>query len=166
MTNEQSLHLCKVSRTLVYAGEYFMVECAVRENGSSPAQDMLTQLQLGMVDVPDFPPPDDAQTKFYTDLLTFIQEVADGYEPRNGSLNYLQDGIWEFKRETIRITFYDADGAGNSHGHQNRIFLAHYFYPILRLGHSFVKTTEKTSPHDLQETFNVRKEDLNHDRTN
>jgi hypothetical protein len=164
MTEKNTLQKSKVSRTLIYVGTHFSIECAIRQDGSSPALNMLRQLALGMVEIPEFPPPDSAQSFFLTDLLIFIKDIADGYQPRNGAMNYLTEGIWELKRETIRITFYDTDGTGRFHGHQNRDFLGDEFYPIFRLGHSFVKRTAKTSEDDIQLALRTRNEDIEYDK--
>ena len=164
MTEKTTLHLSKVSRTLIYVGTHFAIECAIRKDGSSPALGMLNQLAQGMVEIPDFPPPDSLQTSFLTDMMLFLKEIADGYQPREGALNYLTEGIWELKRETIRITFYDTDGAGKFHGHQHKSFLEAQFYPILRLGHSFVKQSAKTSQEDIYQALATRTEDIDHDK--
>ena len=164
MEEIDTLHLSKVSRTLIYVGTHFAIEGAIRKDGSSPAINMLKQLALGMVNIPDIPPPDSAQTSFLTDIMIFIKEIADGYQPRQGALNYLTEGIWELKRETIRITFYDTDGAGRFHGHQHEKFLEAQFYPILRLGHSFVKDSAKTSREDIYHALQTRKEDISYDK--
>lgn len=164
MSEKSTLHLSKVSRTLIYVGTHFAIECAIRKDGSSPAMAMLNELARGSVEIPDFPPPDAAQPSFLTDLMVFIKEIADGFQPRSGALNYLTEGIWELKRETIRITFYDTDGAGNFHGHQHKRFLETQFYPILRLGHSFVKQSAKTSQEDIHLALLTRKEDIDNDK--
>lgn len=164
MDDFNTLHISKVSRTLIYVGTHYSIECATRKDGSSPALSMLKQLAQGMVRIPDIPPPDTAQTAFLTDIMIFIKDIADGYQPRNGALNYLTQGIWELKRETIRITFYDTDGLGNSHTHSSREFLNVEFYPILRLGHSFVKHSSKTSHEDINQALLTRKEDIDYDK--
>ena len=164
MDELNTLQIGKVSRTLIYVGSHFAIECAIRKDGSSPAMRMFDQLAQGRVNIPDVPPPDSAQPSFLTDLMIFIKEIADGYLPRSGALNYLTEGLWELKRETIRITFYDTDGAGNFHGHQHKRFLEDQFYPILRLGHSFVKQSEKTSQEDLYQALLTRKEDIHYDK--
>jgi hypothetical protein len=164
MDELDTLHLGKVSRTLIYVGTHFSIECAVRKDGSSPALGMLNQLARGMVEIPDIPPPDSAQASFLTDMMLFVKEIANGYQPRQGALNYLTEGIWELKRETIRITFYDTDGAGKFHAHQHKRFLEAQFFPILRLGHSFVKQSAKTSQEDIQQALLTRKEDLDYDK--
>ena len=164
MSEKTTLHLSKVSRTLIYVGTHFAIECAIRKDGTSPAMRMLNQLAQARVEIPDFPPLDTAQPLFLTDLMIFIKEIADGYLPRSGALNYLTEGVWELKRETIRITFYDTDGAGNFHGHQRKSFLEDQFYPILRLGHSFVKQSAKTSQEDINLALLTRKEDIDYDK--
>lgn len=164
MDEVETLHLSKVSRTLIYVGTHFSIECAIRQDGSSPALTMLKQLAQGMVKIPDIPPPDLAQTAFLTDLMVFIKDIANGYEPRTGALNYLTEGMWELKRETIRMTFYDTDGFGKFHTRSNRNFLDVDFYPILRLGHSFVKNSAKTSAEDIRLALQTRTEDVQYDK--
>lgn len=164
MDDLDTLQISKVSRTLIYVGTHFAIECAIRKDGSSPAMRMFDQLANSRVNIPDVPPPDTAQPSFLTDLLIFIKEIADGYMPRSGALNYLTEGIWELKRETIRITFYDTDGSGNFHGHQHMRFLEDQFYSILRLGHSFVKQSAKTSEEDIFQAIQTRKEDIDYDK--
>ena len=108
--------MSKVSRRVIYEGEYFTIECAVRSDGSSPAKDMLDFLASGLVEIPGFPPPDDMQVLLLEDFIMFMKDIGEGYRPRAGALNYLRDGIWELKRDSVRITFFDADGHGGSHG--------------------------------------------------
>jgi hypothetical protein len=164
MDELNTLQIRKVSRTLIYVGTHFAIECAIRKDGSSPAMRMFDQLANSRVEIPDVPPPDAAQPSFLTDLMIFIKEIADGYMPRAGALNYLTEGIWELKRETIRITFYDTDGSGNFHGHQHKRFLEDQFYSILRLGHSFVKQSARTSQEDIFQALQTRKEDIDYDK--
>lgn len=164
MDELNTLQIGKVSRTLIYVGTHFAIECAIRKDGSSPAMRMFDQLANSRVEIPDVPPPDTAQPSFLTNLMIFIKEIADGYMPRAGALNYLTEGIWELKRETIRITFYDTDGSGNFHGHQHKRFLEDQFYSILRLGHSFVKQSARTSQEDIFQALQTRKEDIDYDK--
>jgi hypothetical protein len=164
MDELNTLQIRKVSRTLIYVGTHFAIECAIRKDGSSPAMRMFDQLANSRVEIPDVPPPDTAQPSFLTNLMIFIKEIADGYMPRAGALNYLTEGIWELKRETIRITFYDTDGSGNFHGHQHKRFLEDQFYSILRLGHSFVKQSARTSQEDIFQALQTRKEDIDYDK--
>jgi hypothetical protein len=164
MDSEKSLHLSKVSRRVIFEGANFTFECALRKDGSSPASEILDQLKANLLEIPDFPTPDDKQTNFYTDLIAFIEDFADGYQPRTDSFNYLFDGVWEFKRDAIRITFYDTDGNGRTHGHQNMDLMTDDFYEIQRLGHSFVKDSQKTSPADKTQIKTTRTEDLDYDR--
>ena len=159
-----TLHLSKDSRTLIYVGTHYSIECAIRQDGTSPALSMFKQLAQGMVKIPDIPPPDLAQTSFLTDLMMFIKDIANGYEPRNGALNYLTEGIWELKRETIRMTFFDTDGSGKFHTHSGQKFLDVEFFPILRLGHSFVKNSAKTSAEDIRLALQTRTEDVHYDK--
>jgi hypothetical protein len=41
MDDVDTLQIGKVSRTLIYVGTHFAIECAIRKDGSSPALRML-----------------------------------------------------------------------------------------------------------------------------
>lgn len=92
-------------------------------------------------------------------------------------MNYLREGIWEFKVSNLRLTFYDTDGFGSScttdvGENSERLWdgtmsysLPEDFGELIRLGHHFPKApnTRKTPPGDLTTATTVRKEDFEHD---
>lgn len=123
--------------------------------------------------------PDDAQISQADKLRVGIEFFAEHGYPNNRycTLNALRDGIWEFKKGRVRISFFDTDGEGNfapKSKIQDRREAdfpddeAHWqipqFDPLIRLGHCFGKTTEKTEEEDIIMTLQVREEDIAHDR--
>lgn len=158
------------------------VEFAVRADGTVPAQEFLELLRDGRW--PNDPdedgdPPWDEQIRDEAKFWQMIRKLADRGLPTGGrqgaQTNQLQEGIWEFKRGAKRLTWYDTDGSG---GHAPKLRIddrAESNYPddddwwfpefdtIIRLGHSFPKTSQKTSHFDINEALATRTEDLNHD---
>lgn len=166
-------------RRQVAIGDCYVVECAVRADGSSPAEEFLRALRENSL--PDDPEQGfaDEQVGVYAWFLRVIQNFADTGEPwHKGAVNYLTDGIWEFKRRNKRITFYDTDGEGgytrkpriddsreaDVDPNQNDFWWFPNFDENIRLGHSFLKEGQETPSDDLIAAEEVRKEDLKHDR--
>ena len=169
-------------RHLVVRGRKHRVFSALREDGSSPAIEMLALLQKGWW-LPDSDHnddegwPDTRQADDRLKLLQQIQRFADtGTAAGRHQFNFLEMGIWEFKRTGKRISFYDTDGAGNYCTEKPNVreedcsrpgdpqWWIPDFEPQLRLGHSFAKTGQKTERHDIEEAHIVREEDLTRDR--
>jgi len=179
----RALVMAKVStdscgRELIAEGDFYVVHCALRSDGSSPARDFLAALATGSWEPdPDAEKlPDDEQVRDLDWFLAEIRYVAQNGDPqRRTAVNALQDGIWEFKRGRKRLTFYDTDGTG-SYLVKDRLQDSaeadpnsdHWWFPtfdeFLRLGHAFPKTTQKTPEFDLVMGATVREEDIQHDR--
>lgn len=163
---------------MVVNGSAAKVECAVREDETSPASELLTELRSHRWPDPEADElPDAGQVGLYSRLLAAIEDVADGYDPPRGALNFLEDGIWEFRITNLRLTFYDTDGRGNGETHCPHpdstwvIGRMEYELPddfastgLVRLGHNFAKQTQQTPQYDLELAADVRREDLAHDR--
>lgn len=117
--------------------------------------------------------PDSYQASIKRRFLAEIQHIADYGEPAE-SFNYLQDGIWEIKVSSLRVSFYDTDGRGNfdpkvsepftNYQGKNEYPFPDDFEDYLRVGHYFGKDRQKTSQHDLMMCTQVREEDLEQDR--
>jgi hypothetical protein len=171
--------LAKVQRRLVCKGAWYDIEYAIRADGSSPARAFLDALKTGnWAPDPDAEKlPDIDQVNDRDQLLTMCMDLATlGVPPHRGAVNFLSDGIWEFKRGSKRMTFFDTRGDG-TYSAKNRITDRHrspypddddwWFFPVfdktIRLGHCFPKLGQATEKFDLSEAFAVRREDLSHD---
>lgn len=115
--------------------------------------------------------PDEYQATQRRRLLALLQMVADGEPLPANSVNYLRDGIWEFVVSDLRVTFYGTEGDGTvdmktpaPRGFWTNAEFDGDYAPIIRVGHYFAKTTQKTPEKDIQEAIRVRDEDLAHDR--
>lgn len=158
------------------------VECAVRADGSSPAESFLTALQAGAWDeAPDHRPPhDDEQIHDFYKLLAKIESVGrHGMPDTSTSTNYLEDGIWEFKHHTRRLTYWDTPGDG-TYSPKPKFKSdderptecpegGYWWYPdmdaYLRLGVAWPKTDDLAPPEGIQEAIQVRAEDCGHDQS-
>ncbi len=171
------LGLTKAERRKVNEGRYATIECAIRKDGSSPASDLLDELEGHIwCDPLADELPDAYQAKLYARLLAEIENLADGYDPSPQHLNYLDNGIWELKITNLRLTFYDTDGRGSPCTQHSDVefelgrkvhCLPEQFgrAGIIRLGHHFPKQSQKTTERDLQLSSTVRREDLSLDRS-
>lgn len=165
----------KVSRTIVASGGRSTVECALREDQTSPAEDFLRLLGKGMwkPDPDATRLPDRDQVHDYIKLLTWCQLLAEeGVPPYRHAVNSLGEGIWEFKLGAKRLTFFDTPGDGTYRPKRRRterwrVDDQFWWFPefdeFVRLGHAFAKHSQSTSLVDLREAAEVRKEDLAHD---
>jgi hypothetical protein len=158
----------------------YAVYCAVRQDTKvSPAEQFLDLLSTNSL--PDDPVSElhpDEQPSVHGWFLHTFQSFADtGIPPYSGAVNYLEDGIWEFKRRNKRMTFYDTNGSGDytpkskirDWADRDSDDLDWWWFPNfdpenLRLGHSFLKASEQTSVEDLSMATEVRKEDLKNDQ--
>lgn len=160
-------------------GSYCQIECAIREDGSEPSSELLSVLAAQMWPDPDADElPDSYQAGILARLYAALEDVAAGEDPAEGMYNYLNEGMWEFKVSTLRLTFYDTDGAGSSTSIASDATTAwdgsakHYLPEefgldgIVRLGHHFPKprSVRRTPEADLKQAFVVREEDFSHDR--
>ena len=155
-----------------------MIECAVRADLSVPAKDFLDAFGEGIwaADPHADSLPDDAQVKHYDKLLAWFQLLADeGVPPYKDAINDLDEGIWEFKIGSARLSYYDTDGLGG-YVPKYRIWNRDespfsdnefWWYPELddqlRLGHYFPKEAQEAGALNVSECELVRDEDLNHD---
>lgn len=180
MHTGRGLALTKVtSRAIVEWQEFHRVDCAVREDLSSAASEFLDLLRQGMwegdPDVTDV--PDDEQVRDYDKLLHKIRFLASHGEPeRQGDVNYLHSGIWEFKVARKRLAFYDTDGRGTwtPKGKVRDIDDAVegasiWWFPQLdeeiRLLNAWPKLGEKARQQDIGEAVTIAGEDVQHDAT-
>lgn len=170
--------MTKVERVaIVERRELHQVDCALREDLSSPAAEFLNQLRRGVwEDDPDVSEvPDDEQVRDHDKLLHKMQFVATHGEPeRRGDVNYLHSGVWEFKVAAKRLAFYDTDGDGNwtpkgKVAHiDDAVEGAHiWWFPELdeeiRLLNAWPKTGEKARQLDIDEAVTIAGEDVRHD---
>ncbi|MBC7275026.1 hypothetical protein [Nocardioides sp.] len=164
---------------LVADGRVHAVECGLRSDMTSPAAEFIEAMRCGQwredPGAADF--PDDAQIKHVDLLLSWFDLLAeDGYPPRRTSVNFLEDGVWEFKIGAARLSYFDTDGGGsyipknkirdraNSQSPDDEEF---WWYPIfdeyIRLGYPFPKTGQVAGPTNIAECLKLRAEDLEHD---
>jgi hypothetical protein len=92
-------------------------------------------------------------------------------------VNYLEDGIWEFKHGPRRLTYWDTPGDG-TFGPKSKVddvrtvegprtcdFLWYpKMDPILRLGCAWPKEGRFAPPEGIAESIAIREEDCAHDR--
>ena len=167
--------MSKVNRQILADGEFHEIACAVLKDGkTSPVLELLAQLDAGVWPDPSVDEfPDERQARDRARFFAEIEHLANEGEPLRG-YNYLHDGIWELKIGPLRVTFYDTPGDGTFTAKKGRkaegywsassFHFPHDFDRYVRLGHYFAKTGRKTLPADLQRSFDVRQEDLEHDR--
>jgi len=166
-----------MKRRTVVIGELHRVDCAVRNDGSSPAGDFLDALKTGKWESADDDKATDEQISDYHWFLNAMRHWANTGEPvYRGAINALQDGVWEFRHGDKRLTFYDTDGRGNYiaklpiRNHEDAdapdsdYWEIPFFDNQIRIGHAFTKASQKTPRADLSESRKVREEDLSHDR--
>lgn len=172
--------MTKVNRRLVAEGEWHVVECAVRLDLTSPADEFLTALSQGMWSQdPDAEElPADAQLSDYDKFIVWCGMLADsGVPERRSAVNYLGHGIWEFKHGAKRLSYYDTPGDGtytakgkirdrrtSDYADDDTWWWYPLFDRIIRLGHAFPKVSQEAAPADVAECRATRTEDLSHDR--
>jgi hypothetical protein len=157
-----------------------LVECAVCADGTSPASEFLTALRAGTWEEdPRFAPPSDPeQIHDLFKLLSKIKWVARYGEPEEQSaVKDLEEGVWEFRHGTRRLSYWDTPGDG-SYTPKHRVssvaewngegYGTFYWYPrmdpILRLGNGWVKTGQYAPPEEIDRSLRVREEDVSHDQ--
>lgn len=159
---------------------WYVVECAVRTDGSSPARAFLDLLKEGMwEDDPDVEAiPDDEQIKDYERLVHSMRFVGKNGEPeRKDDVNYLRDGIWEFKVASKRLAFCVTDGQGSLEVKGKLASIADspsprspaWWFPAfdgtrIRLLNAWPKVGQTAGQLDIDEAIQIREEDLAHDR--
>lgn len=118
--------------------------------------------------------PDEYQVRLRVRLLALIEAFANGEELLQRSYNYLENSMWEFKVESVRVTFYDTDGQGNWtplegvpirewDGRTRWEFPEDDFEENVRLGHTWGKDGRFADPEDIKIAMEVREEDIRHD---
>jgi hypothetical protein len=169
-----------VRSVIVHADPSFCyaVEIARRTDGVHPARDFLDDLEKGMLDGdPDTEDlPDEEQIRDYPRLIDVIRGIATYGEPAHRrQVNYLEDGLWEFKYGRKRLAFFDTDGRGNhvpkppqdiftSTNVGSDYFWFPDFDPILRITNGWVKTDDAAPPEAIELAKLIREEDLEHDK--
>ncbi|MBM7503514.1 hypothetical protein ACFPER_08530 [Agromyces aurantiacus] len=162
--------------------DYYIVECAVRADGStSPVSEALARLRKGewRLDedhVEGDPWPDERQPDDYFKLLAHLKHFVQHGEPLyRRAMNYLVDGVWEWKIGSKRIPMFDTDDEGN---YEPKAPISHIddapkgaryweipdFDYTIRLTHMFPKTGPKAPPEEIQLAKTIREEDVEHDR--
>ena len=164
---------------MVVKGALHDIEYAVRTDSTMPAKEFLQALKAGIWEQdPDATSlPSDAQISDYHKFLDACKQLAtDGYPTHARQVNALNDGVWEFKQGSKRLSWYDTDGRG---GYAPKVRYhdasespypddIYWWFPdfdlVIRLGHAFPKIGARTESLDIDETLAVRKEDLSHDK--
>lgn len=162
--------MAKVERILVAEGGWFLIECAVRKDLSSPVGEFLRELRDGEHDLIDQEP--DEQVRWHDWFVAACEYLAETGDPPHRSYNQLMDGMWEIKHASLRVSFYDTDGSGHFTPKVDRTMLGPYehrawpedFAEVLRLTSAFEKTGQKTNPREIGFAKLVRMEDAAHDR--
>lgn len=167
--------MTKVVRTVLADGACHEVACAVLRDGvTSPVLELLKQLEEGNWPDPNIEEfPDEYQANTRRRFLAHVEYLANFGELEYG-FNRLDEGIWEIKVESLRVTFFDTPGDGTFQpkfgevydGWDGRRAIA---FPtdldeFIRVGHYFGKDGQKAPPHDVKRSIEVREEDLAHDR--
>lgn len=156
----------------------YEVEIARRADGTHPARHFLDDLAKGELDGdPDTKKvPDDEQIRDYARLIDVIRGIAIHGEPAHRTqVNYLEDGLWEFKHGNKRLAFYDTDGKGRhipkppqdiftSTNPGSDYFWFPDFAPVLRITNGWVKDDDLAPPDQIKLAKDIREEDLSHDR--
>lgn len=166
--------MTKVQRIIVASGEWLTVSASLKADGTSPGWDCLQSLKDGLWPLPAIELPDEAQPKFFYYMMSDFQDLADGIDLEPKGHNRLQDGIWELKRDAVRLTFFDTPGDGSylpKPGTKTEEFDGKVRYQLdtesldehVRVGYAFSKVSQKTRQSDLDAAATVRKEDLYHD---
>ena len=152
----------------------YRVEYAIRADGTEPARAFLQALKAGHL--PNDPLtkgiPDEEQITDYSRLISLMTTVAADGEPlRSNQLNYLEDGLWEFKHGNKRIAFYDVDEQG-MHTPKAKCSMAAsptpdsaYWWlpdldPVLRVTNGWIKTGDLAPDTELELAKQIRLEDL------
>lgn len=85
-----------------------VIECAWRADGSSPGTVFCRSMQQGQWrDDPNFKEPRDLdQVRDWASLLAKIKYLGKhGVPARASDVNFLRDGVWEFKHSNRRLTY-------------------------------------------------------------
>lgn len=177
--------MSEVSRWVVVTDDdplasHNVVECAVRQDLSSPAREFVDQMGSGTwKDDPHFAgAPDEGQIY---DMAKFVSEAEyiahNGFPSRMSAVNHLRDGIWELKFGKHRLAYFDTPGDGTFTPkpppsdsaevpleHQNEFWQYPHMDQVLRLSNGFGKTDQKTEPQHIESARQIRDEDVAHDK--
>jgi hypothetical protein len=155
------------------------IQCAIREDGSSPAFAFLASLCNGAdVDDPKHDPPEDRDQIYdYAKLVAIIEHIGCyGHPRKTKDVKHLSDGVWELRHGVRRLSYWDIseDGVFNpklpnstadtslKHGPDDRYPDMDWF---LRLGCGWHKDGDLAPPAKIEEAKLIRAEDAAHDRT-
>lgn len=112
---------------LVYSGKYFDVMWAIRKSGRSESKKFFERLER----------------KEQDKLFALFIRLADTRQITNKQqFNYVDKGIWEFKRDQIRMPCYYSE--------DNKAVITH----------GFIKKTEKMPLNEFNRAIRIRKEYL------
>ncbi|MBH0023811.1 hypothetical protein [Salinibacterium sp. SWN248] len=164
--------MTKPDRSPIFDSEVvsFHVCYGMRADGSLPAVSLLDGLEEETL--PDF----DGPARLLEGLEDKIWALCTGEDLPLAAYNYLHDGIWELREKNVRLTYYDTDGIGNfspksgerkwamGQGKNRNFYIPEEMDKFIRLGHWFKKIGQKTDEADLQNSYQVRVEDLEHDK--
>jgi hypothetical protein len=120
--------------------------------------------------------PSDEQVEDYAKFIHKMSFLAANGEPeRKGDVNYLRDGVWEFKVADKRIAFYDTDGHGNWTPKGKILDIRDspdpsspcWWFPEmdihLRLLNAWPKVSQRAEPADMDAAVAIAREDVSHD---
>ena len=163
--------MSKVCRVVLVDGAAHEVACALRADGvTAPVVDLLELLESQVWPDPDAEEiPDSYQAKIKHRFLASVDHLAEFGELEDG-FNVLEDGIWEIKISSLRVTFYDTPGDGTYSPKSVeklspwKVPFPENFDEYIRLGHHFGKTGQVSGKSNIDEAKLVRVEDLSHDR--
>ncbi|MEV8338517.1 hypothetical protein [Leucobacter sp. NPDC077196] len=163
-----------MDRLLLVDGRVHEITCAVLADGiTSPVVDLLEQLDAKSWPAPGITVfPDEYQVKMKSRFLAQAEHLAE-FGDLETPYNRLEEGIWEFKIETLRVSFFDTPGDGTfepkfgtDHTQwdgKTKAILPEDFDEFIRVGHYFPKTGEWATQEDIDRSIEVRAEDLSHD---
>lgn len=172
--------MAKLNRLMVVKGSIYTIEYAVRADGSRPAKTFMDLLKEGMWrDDPhqdDF--PSDEQISDWASLLNHMKYFASHGEcQRPKQMNALEEGLWEFKAATQRLTFFDTPGDGTYEAKfkitdraespdpdSENYWWVPEFDDYLRLANFWPKVGDMADPLDIAEGLKIREEDIEYDR--
>ena len=141
-----------MQRRMIVRGQLHQVDCAGREDGSSPAGLFLDALKIGAWDQAEADGPMDEQIGDYHWFLNAIRHWANTGEP---VYPHAAGGY------TAKLPI---DDYADAEAPESQFWQIPYFDPLIRLGHAFTKSSQKTSSKDIVASKEVRTEDLAHDR--
>jgi hypothetical protein len=163
--------MTKVSRRVVATGEWYQISCAVRSDGTtSPAAAFLDALRQNPAT--EGGEPDENISLYHWFIATFEYFAETGDTPQPWNTNQLNAGIWEFKRASCRISFFDTDGQGNYRPKISErqpavgggVSPLPEFDRYIRLGATWTKASQKAQQKHLSFAAQIRWENLQHDR--